>query len=803
MLRTSLKIALRGFLRNRFFTAFNLASLLMGLFVAYVAISYISFEYSYDQFHENHENIYRLARTYRSQDYSVVGFEQWSDTEAVAQITQITAFKEVPGVEHVAQFITSDNLEYVEWKDKRIQEKNFLTTNTPKEFVELFTWKPMAGSLTDFGTDVNKVLLTATAAVKIFGEAMNKPANIIGQSITIADENFKVAAIIEDVPLNSHFNFSIALNKPKIDYWGRRIYVGLAKNAVYANVEKQLNTSIASINARLAEDPLYKGHFLQPIRDIHLKSNILYELKPPGNYTFMLLIGGFAFFILLITLFNYANFTLAVKSKQGKSIGIKKAMGSKNSTITKQFLLEGVLLALISIPVLAILISFIVPYFNEVMGVNLNAKIWQDSTAFFMIVGLAVLIGILASIAPAVFLSSKDTLHLFKENLKDNRFQNFSIRKYLIVSQFVLLITITSVSYFVLQQMNFIENKDVGFDKEGILFAYSSTENQNAFQERLKQIPGVYHVGNGSALGIETYNQGTYKIQGLADTFDDANQLYLDYDALDAYGIEMMNALTNTSGRTTIINKTAAEKFAKLKNVQPEELIGTTVVTEPEYVAEDGQVGFPFVIGGIFEDINLFSLREKVTPYFITLTPNVRMSGRSIIAYDTENDEAILNRIKSVYNDLNDPYPLEIEFLNQNLSNLYTQDKQTVNLIFWMNMLAMLLAAMGIIGITIFLVIARTKEIGIRKVLGASELHIIKSTVKEYIWFIAIALLISWPLAWYGSQRWLSNFAYSIEINQFVFLLVGLLTLMGTALLVGAVALKAAKANPARSLRTE
>ncbi len=800
MILTSLKIALRGFLRNRFFTVFNLLSLVAGLFVAFVAIGYIGFEYSYDKFHVNSENIYRLAWSYRSQDYSVV---QWSDNDPTTQKEQVAALKNVTGVENAAQFITSENLEYVEWNGNRVQEKDFLNTNTPQEFATLFTWKPLAGSLSDFGNGVNKVLLTATSASKIFGDAMENPSAVVGQAITIGEDSFQVAVIIEDVPLNSHFDFSMALSKPQIDYWGSRVYLGLADNANYKEVEDQLNASMATINPRIVKDPLYKKHFLQPLEDIHLKSTILYELKTPGNYSFILLIGGFALFILVITLFNYANFTLAIKSKQGKTIGIKKAMGALNYSIALQFIIEGVLLALISLPILALLISLVVPSFNELMGVNLSTNIFKAPQTLMLLITLAVVMGILASIAPAIFLSWKDTLSLFKENLRDNRFQHFSIRKYLIVSQFVILISITSISYFVMRQMDYIENKDVGFNKEGILYAYTSPEKQDAFQEQLKKIPLITHVGNGSSLGIGTYNQMTYKLQGVDEVFDDANQLYLDNDALNAYGIEITYDTGSSSTRATLINKTAAEKFAKVKGVAIESLIGTTVITEPEYVSEEGQVGFPFVIAGIFDDINVFSLREKIASYFITLSPNVRMGGRTIISYDAENTSEVTQQIKAVYDDLNEAFPLEIEFLSENMQALYAQDQQTANLIFWMNLLAVILAAMGIVGITIFLVIARTKEIGIRRVLGASGFHIIKSTVKEYVFFIALALLISWPIALYGSNRWLSNFAYKIEVHHIVFLVVGLLTFIGTAFLVGMVALKASMANPAKSLRTE
>jgi len=798
---TSLKIALRGFLRNRFFTLFNLLSLVAGLFVAFVAIGYIGFENSYDKFHEDSENIYRLARKYRSQDYSVIQFE--NGAPASEQLNIIKGLKNIPGIEKAVQFITSDYLEFVEWNENRVQEKGFLTTNTPKEFTTLFTWKPLAGSLSDFSTGVNKVLLTQSSASKIFGDAIDNSSEIIGQAITIGDDSFQISAIIEDVPLNSHFDFSVAISKPIIDYWGSRVYLGIDDNVSILDLQEKMNVAMASINPPLIKDPLYKGHFLQPLEDIHLKSNILYELKTPGNYSFIFLIGGFALFILIITLFNYANFTLAIKSKQGKSIGIKKAMGAKNGSIAIQFLVEGVLLALLSLPMLALLISVVVPFFNTLMRVKLSTNLLQEPQTFLLLLFLAVALGLLASIAPAIFLSTKNALLLFKENLKDNRFEHFSVRKYLIVSQFVLLITITSVSYFVLKQMNFIENKDLGFTKEGILYAYTSPEKQNIFQERLKQIPEINNVGNGSSLGIGTYNQTTYKLEGEDAIFDDANQLYLDYEALEAYGIKTSINSSTSTNRATIINRTAAEKLAKAKNISVEELIGTTVITEPAYVSEEGQVGFPFIIAGVFEDINVFSLREKVASYFITLSPNVSMDGRSIIAFDADKSELVMNKVKSIHDGLNDEFPLETEFLSQNIANLYTQDKQTVNLIFWMNILAIILAAMGIVGITVFLVIARTKEIGIRKILGASEFHIIKSTVKEYIIFIASALLISWPIAWYGSNQWLSNFAYKIAIEQHVFVVIGVLTFVGTAILVGLISLNAAKANPAKSLRTE
>lgn len=808
MIKNYLKIAFRGFLRNRLFTTFNLVSLVIGLFVAYIAIGFIGFEYSYDTFHENSENTYRLARTYRTQDYSIVQFDNWRDTTSNAQVLLAQDLKEIPGITKAVQFITSENLEFVEWNGNRVQEKGFLTTNTPADFVSVFTWKTKFGSLNNFSNGVNKVILTESSAKRIFGANMTDGDTLIGQVITIGEETFTLAAVVEDVPLNSHFDFSIAINAPKINYWGRRMYLGLDENAVQSEIEAQINTSMATINPKITSDPLYKKHFLQPIEDIHFKSNILYETKAPGNYRYILILGFFALFIIVITLFNYANFTLAIKSKEGKSIGIKKAMGAKNGGVAFQFIVEGVLLALIALPILTVLIPLLIPTFNTLMGVSISDNIMSNTPTMLLLVGLAVLLGLLASLTPAIFLAKRDALTLFKENLSANRFQNFSIRKYLIISQFVILISISSISYFVLKQMDFIENKDVGFQKEGILYAYTSPENQDFFQEQLRQIPEIKNVGNGSSFGIESFNKLTYKLQESEAVFDDAQQLYLDGNALEMYDVKMIlgssvpdNATEST--RRTIINRTAAEKFAKVKNVSMDALIGTTVITEPEYTSEDGQVGFPFVIGGVFEDINVFSLREKLEPYFITVSPGVRMDGMSIISYDPAKTQAVIAQINSLHGQLDEPYPLELEFLSENMAELYQQDRQTANLVFWLNIVAVILAVLGIVGITLFLIIARTKEIGIRKVLGASEFAIMKSTVREYIFFIGIALLISWPVAWFASNKWLSNFAYKIEIQQVIFLIIGVLTFIGTAFIVSMVSLKAARANPAKSLRTE
>ncbi|WP_020606327.1 ABC transporter permease [Spirosoma spitsbergense] len=805
MFTNYLKIAFRNLVRNRSFTVLNLLSLIIGLFVAYVAISYIRFELGYDSFHRNAGSIYRLARTYRSQDYSIIGFARWDASTDKEQQLQLEFLKKATGVADAAQFVTSEVPVFIEAEGRKIQERNVLTTNTPQAFCALFTWALRQGSFQNFASGTNKVMLTATTARKLFGdEALSNP-DVIQKRITVGSETYIIAAIIDDISKQSHFDFSMAVSQPRIPYWGSRMYVQTDNNADTERVTAAINGAIAAFNPNLVRDPLYKQHFLQPITAIHLHSTILYELKPPGNVLYLLLIGGFSLFISIITLFNYANLSLAIKSKQSKAIGVQKALGAHQTSIAIQFITEGILLALMALPFVAVLTAGCIPLFNNLMGVAIPANVFNDPLAVLALLLLALFTGALASSFTAVNLAGKKAVTLFKENLRSNQYQNFPIRKYLILSQFSILIGITSVSYFIIKQIKYVESKDLGFRKEGILYAYSSPGKQTLFQEKLRQVPGIKLVGNGSSFGIAPFNQVTYKLQGSDVVFDDARQLYLDPAALNAYGLKTtpLPSGRNRPATFTLVNRTAAEQIAAKEQLPVESVIGKTIITEPEYVSENGQIGLPFTVAGIFDDINVFSLHEKVEPYFITVVDSLRMDGRTIVWYDTTSTAATVARIRKLYAGLNEQRPLEIDYLDEQLAGLYKQDHQTASLLFCFNLIAIFLACIGIAGITIFLTVARTKEIGIRKVLGASALSIVQSATKEYVYLIGFALLISWPVAMYVINEWLKNFAYHITVQQLPFVVIGFFAFMLTALIVAIIAYKAALVNPANSLRSE
>jgi putative ABC transport system permease protein len=802
-MKNSLKMAWRGYLRDRAFTTLNLLSLVIGLFVAYAAVGYLRFEWSYDSFHQNAESVYRLAWSYRSQDYSVVGFTKGDAATGPEQQRQLDVLRRVTGVKAAAQFITSDVPTFVEAEGRRIQVQNLLSTNTPAAFCSVFTWNRQQGSFDNFASGTNQVLLTARTARTLFGAGTS---GVVGKRVKVGPEYFTVAAVVDDVPLNSHLDFTMVLSQPRLPYWGSRVYLQLEPGADPGRVTASLNAAIAASNPRLAADPLYKGHFLQPLTAIHLDSNLLYELKPPGNRLYLLLIGGFAGCILLLTLFNYANLSLAIQTQRSKSIGVRKAMGASGASIAAQIVLEGVGLALLALPVVVVLIAVGLPAFNELMGVAIPARVFQEPPSLLVLTLLAVLMGTLASAGTALQLALKTALTLFKTHVRSPRRQAVPVRKYVVVSQLVLLIGLSAVSYFITKQIRFIDGKDLGFRTEGLLYAYSSAEKQTAFQEKLRRVPGIEAVGNGSSFGIEPFNRGTYQLQGDDVVFDDATQLYLDPAALRAYGLK--TTLDRAPGRPlpepyTLINRTAAEQLAARRGVPAEALIGQTIITEPEYVDANQRVGFPFTVAGIFEDIHVFSLHEKVAPYFITVSSRLRMDGRTIVRYDPATTAQTLAAIRAAYAGLNETSPLEIEFLDEQVAQLYAQDRRTADLVFYFNVIAIVLASIGVVGITLFLTLARTKEIGIRRVLGASSFSILLATTREYVPLVGMALLLSWPVALYVIRTWLGHFAYQVAVQQGAFVVIGLLALLLTAFLVGLIAYRAAQKDPVKSLRSE
>jgi putative ABC transport system permease protein len=805
MIKNQIKIALRALRKNLFFSSLNVLNIAVGMIVCLLAGSYIYHELSYDRFHENHEDIYRIGRTVRTQDYAVVGFESWNSTTAVDQQKQTLTIKNTAGVKNYVQFFTETQPQYLDYDNKQFEIEQVLTTNTAADFTEMFTWELQEGSFETFSNNKNAIIITSSVAERIHGtENQNQ---LIGKTIEINEQQLLVAVIIADVPATSHFDFNAAVHSDRITYWGAHLYAQRQANVRAKALEANISEAFFKFNPGLKENETFKGHFIQPVTDIHLKSNILYELKEPGNTTYLWLIGGFALVVLFITIFNYTNLTLALKFKNSKSIGVNQVLGASNSQMLRQFVIEALVQAFIAFPIVLILWFLALPYFNQFMGVQVENYLLENFLVLFSGLIFIGIYGCLLSIIPAALTLNKSAKTLLNTSISSKSFEKISLRKYLMISQIAILIVVTSISVFMNNQMRFINAKDLGFKKDGILFTSTDPENLEVFQTELRKNPYVNHVGNGSSFAIQNFNNINYKLQGSDQRFSDSNTFYLDFEGIKAYELE--TSLTQTQlnptsrSRKNLINRSAAERFAHILGIKTNEMIGQTIITEPDYQNEDGTMGIPFVVDGIFEDINAFSLKNEIASTFIIVSDGVRFDGQSIVSVNPENVTQVMADIRTLHDRLGSSIPLEIELLSENYALLHEQDARMSTLILLLNSIAIILAILGITGTTILLLIGRKREIGIRKLLGASIYQIMNISVREYMAFIAIAAVISIPIAYYIVNSWMEDFAYRVDMNPLIFAIILVVTTLSIALIVALSSYRTAVQNPVNSINTE
>lgn len=533
------KVALRNLRRKRLYNAINFVCLATGIFCTALAVIYISYETSYDASIPEVDQKYRMGRTFRSQDYSVVSFDGYFGAEPAIQLKQINGIRNVAGVEDACHFYPFGQPTFVQANDKKLATEDVLHTNTPRSFFDFFGWNFLEGSIEGFANALNSAVLTESQAERFFGPDWRQ-VGIVDQSLIIDEESYILKGVIEDIPSNIHYTFSIALHREKIAYWGSRTYLKLAKGAEAQNVKQRLDASMGNINTRLAESELFGGTILQPLTSIHLNSNMLYELKPPGDKRYLYIIGIISGIILLLTISNYTNLSIALNAGRTREIAMRKIFGSDKSQISSQFMLESLLLSLLTLPLVALGLWSLIPYFNEFMGTGLNEQVVSSPGFWLILIGLSALVGLLASLYPAQFLARHPIVNLFRGNLIKNTRKGLSPRKAIITFQFALLIGLCSLTLFVNQQLRFIQNKDLGFDKEQVLYVNLSEDSTqfDVFKHALLSLPEVTGVGSGSPLGRRPYNQTTYKLAGTSEVFDDAYNIHLDYEAVKLLGIE-------------------------------------------------------------------------------------------------------------------------------------------------------------------------------------------------------------------------------------------------------------------------
>lgn len=807
------KIAFRNILHRKQFTAINLVGLSIGISAVLLIGLYLQHEWAYDQSTPDHERIYRIGMHKRDQFYANAPFGDAHQTTAADQVRMVNYLRALDAVESAACVVPSNSgvnglqRTFIQVNNKEFIQEKFHFTNTGKDFLAIFQQDFLMGNADAAFTDYHQVLITESMAERYFGSSWQQEP-ILGQPFRFShfdSLDYEIVGVITDPPNNVHYDFEIVMYLPKVTGWGAYTYIKTKPGASIDEIRQTANKDIDVFLPGFSKNELFKGLTSIPLTKIHFAKDLIYELKPVANEAYLRIFGLIAFVILLIIWTNYTNLSIAMYADRQKELGMRKVMGARGLDISFQLMVEAILLTMLCLPFVWLILQTGLPFANAFLGWNISNNLLYSLPTVLTLLGILLLTGLFSGLYPALIYGQKSMVNLFGATLAGKpgrRLLNF--RNSLVTIQFTLLIGLLSITWFIHQQMNFISQKDLGFKKEGIVFFnMHGGDPYQQLKTSLEQLPEIEAIGAGMRPGREMYNQLTYKLQGTDHIFNDATTAYPDPDMFKILGLTCAacNKLKEGKKRILVINQTAAKQIAATNNLTIEQLIGQTVILEPEYENEENGFGFPHVIEGIIDDYIFFNLKYPTSPLFMHVSPRPNWGTEMVIKVNTNNWPRTISKIEAAYKEVDPFQPFSIRFLDKHIESLYESEQQAGYFMTGLSLVAIILALMGLAGIVSYIAFNRQKEIGIRKVFGASQKDILWMMNKDFVVLMLVAVLIATPFALYLTKQWLTNFAYSIVVNPLIVILSGVIALGLVLVVVTWQSRKAMEKNPIDTLK--
>jgi putative ABC transport system permease protein len=785
----------------------------MGLATCLLIFLYVLDELSFDKYNVNADRIYRVNNEIKFGD-------NYFDLAATPALLGTTMLSEFPQVENYTRIRWYGSFRVRKGNENIKEERVGYGDST---LFQVFTLPMLAGDPNTALKGKHSLVITEKIAKKYFpNESSRGSTDIVGKSMLINDTgNYRITAVIKDVPEQSHFNFNIFL--PLIDDAGStndiwlsenyNTYILLKKNANAKNLESQLNAmmdrhvgpQLKSI-VNLSMDEFHKsGGFarasLTPLTQIHLHSNKVAELDGNGNAQLVYIFTAIAVLILLIACVNFMNLSTARSANRAKEVGVRKVLGSQRKDLVQQFLTESSLIALVAL-VLAVLAAWLLlPYFNQLTGKTIHASTLFQLRMLLSIVTLVIVVGVAAGSYPAFFLSSFQPIEVLKGKLAKG-FKRSHLRNGFVVFQFVISVLLIFGTIVIYRQLNYIHQRDIGFDRNQVLVIQHSSalgEQATSFRNELLQISGVKDATMSGFLPVNfNRNSDAYFTSPALDqkTAIVLQNWPVDEHYVPTLGIKMIDGRNFSSqfptDSTAIIINEAAAKFLATKEILNKKLynfkdINTKALNE-------------FHIIGVFKNFNFSSLRDVITPLALVFSKD---DGNISVRVASANLPNTLNQIKNKWKAIAPAQPFDYTFMDEDFNKLYTSESRTGKLFITFAIFAIIIACLGLFGLVTYAAEQRVREIGIRKVLGANLLNIIAMISMDFLKLVCIASVIGFPLAWWASHKWLQDYAYRIGIEWWMFVMTGLMALFIAFATVSFQAVKAALANPVKSLRTE
>ncbi len=782
MLKHYLHVFYRNLFKNKSYTLSNIIGLSFSIGAIILVLLYIRFELSFDQFHQDKNQTYRVSvRSFHEGKYE-------AESHVFVPPVGVALKQEFAEVQNYTRYATAREL-YVMHNDKAIKIKQNIYADAT--FFNLFSFKVIQGDKNTFLQQPNTIVLTKSTAQQLFGKT-----DVLGKNIVDNNKNqYTITGIVANPPKNSSIQFNSLISFATLyqnhnNYMGWNggnqyvTYIQLEKGVSSSSFEKKLPDFFwRHINKDLAQYNVKYEAYLQPLSDIHLKYD--------SSYKKLYFFGIIAFLIWLIASFNFVNLSMAYYSKKAKLIGVRKTLGAGRADIAKQFMLETFLIVLIAVILGVVLANFLTPYYRQLMQTKFYGIDFTDKIFLGMLFGLWLLTGLSAGIYPAFYLSKTKITHLFKNTVTQKK-KHFNLQNILIILQFMVAVSLIIFTLVIKQQLQFINNKDLGFSKEQILIIPLEQEKSGKqtalIKEKLQDIPGISGIAASSGIPINNFTSNGYFIEGM-NTPAMVHVLDVDADYFNTYGIKLKKGRFFSNKYTTdkkafVVNEAFVDTFG--------DQLGKTVKRDGEHQ-----------VIGVVKDFNFASIREHISPLIITQAPWQQRYNYLSVKINTKDYAAILKKIETIWHQINPEWVFEYSFLDQEFEKVYRSEYNMMQLFTYFSILAILIATMGLFSLSAFTIEQRTKEIGIRKVLGASISDIIKLVSKKYVVIVLIANLLVWPIIYELIKNWLQNFASRIDISILYFVIAGALS-MGVALLsVSIKGLSVARQNPTLSLRNE
>lgn len=789
------KIAWRNLKKNKLYAFINIAGLTVGIASCLLIGIYIKHELSYDRFNTNADKIVRATMEYNAAD--AVQSIAVSGTKAGPQFKR--TFPEVKDFVRIYK-----RSRVIAYNNRAFEEKNFLYADP--SFFSVFSFKLLKGDAATALNAPDKIVITQSAAKKYFG---NQDA--MGKVLKISEKNFTVSAVADNVPSNSQIQFDfivpfslyIAMNGPEQWWTANNItYLLLNNKSEIAPLQKRIKNYMQTVSrSELKMDGNhYLTYNLQPLTAVHLHSNLADDFEPTGNITYIYILLVVALLILTIACVNYINLAIAQSSGRGAEVGIRKVLGAAKGELFTQFIGESVFTVGIAAALAVGLSMLILPLFNQISGKQLQAPVFFDPVIIIGLLILSIIVGFAAGSYPALLLSNAKLVKVLKSGFSFTSGQN--VRKSLIVFQFVISIFLIISTIVILQQLSYIRNKDIGYNKNNMVVLPVDVKMLPQLDVLKKAIAAVPNVQGVAAAYDEPINVNWGDNINTNDGKNiSVNAIPVDEDFVKTMQLKITAGSDYTHADVLQIDTTNNYKNLRYSFILNESAVKALGWTPEQAIGKQISKGVPGIIKGVVKDFNFKSFHDPITPLVLFL--DREQLQQLFVKVNGNNVAATISEIGRVWKSRVTHRPYEYRFLDDDYDALYRSEQRTAGLFTTFSVLAIVLACLGLFAITAFAVVQRTKEIGIRKVLGANVTAIVLLISKDFLKLVVVAAIIASPIAWYFSNRWLQSFAFRIPIHWWIFIITGAISLLIAALTVSAQAIKAALANPVNSLKNE